>query len=263
MRKRDNGNQPEQEAGHGIDYSVYNMSVLEWILYACLAGAVLFLAGYIFYQNIILSTLFALFGMLYPKMRKKQIIENRKNKLNLQFKDMLYSLSSAVGAGNSVESAISVALEDMKQQYNDPNVFIIKELSLMKVRLQTNRTIEDVFNDFAQRSHLEDVETFANIFQIAKRTGGNIIDIIRNTTQIIADKIEVSQEIETMLSGQKAEQKVLTIMPFLLVLFMTKTSGGFMDPIFTTVAGRVVATISLAVILLANIWSKKIASIKM
>ena len=263
MSKKKAEQHPEQEAGHGIDYSVYDMGVFEWIMYACLAGGVLFLAAYTFYQNVILSSLFALFGLLYPKMRRKQIIENRQNKLNLQFKDMLYSLSSAVGAGNSVESAISVTLEDMKQQYNDPNVFIIQELSLMKVRLQTNRTIEEVFNDFAQRSHLEDVETFANIFQIAKRTGGNIIDIIRNTTQIIADKIEVSQEIETMLSGQKAEQKVITIMPFALVLFMTKTSGGFMDPIFTTLIGRIIATVALAVILLANVWSKKIANIRM
>ncbi|MDD6035293.1 MAG: type II secretion system F family protein [Lachnospiraceae bacterium] len=261
MRRR-NENQPEQEENSGIDYSVYHMGILEWLLYVCMAGAVLFLVGYIFYRSIILSFAISLFGLLYPKMRKKKIIEARKNKLNMQFKDMLYSLSSAVGAGNSVESAISVVLDDMEQQYNDPNVFIIKELSLMKLRLQMNRTVEEVFNDFAARSHLEDIETFASIFQIAKRTGGNLIDIIRNTTQIIADKIEINQEIETMLSGQQAEQKVLTILPFGLVLFMTKSSGDFMEPIFTTAIGRGVATISLAVILLANLWSKKIASIR-
>ncbi len=262
MGKKEIGNEMERREGRGIDYSVYKMSVPEWLLYAVMAGAVLFLVGYIFYQNMILSGAFALFGVLYPKIRKKKIIEARKKKLSLQFKDMLYSLSSAVGAGNSVESAISIALEDMKQQYNDSGVFIIQELELMKVRLQMNRTVEEVFSDFAKRSHLEDVETFASIFQIAKRTGGNLIDIIRNTTQIIADKIEISQEIETMLSGQQMEQKVLTVMPFALVFFMTKTGGGFMDPIFMEWSGRVIATISLLVILLANLWSKKIASIR-
>ena len=43
-------------------------------------------------------------------MRREQIIRSRKNKLTLQFKDMLYSLSSAVGAGNSVERALFVTL---------------------------------------------------------------------------------------------------------------------------------------------------------
>lgn len=251
----------QPEVRNGTDYNEYDMSVPEKVLYAVLAGGVLFVVGWIFYQSVILSALLALFGLKYPKMRKKQIIAARKNKLNIQFKDMLYSLSSAVGAGNSVERALVVVLEDMRQQYNDPNAFIIKELELMVSRVQMNRNIEEVLKDFADRSHLEDIQTFANIFEISKRTGGNIIEIIRNTTQIIADKIETKTEIETLISGQQMEQKVLTVMPFGLIFFMTKTSGGFMDPIFTTLAGRVIATITLAVILLGTLWSKKIANI--
>lgn len=247
---------------NGTDYNEYNMSIFEKALYAVIAGAVLFAVGYVFYQNMILSGILALGGLFYPKIRKKQIIAARKNKLNLQFKDMLYSLSSAVGAGNSVEKALSVTLEDMRQQYNDPNVFIIKELELMVNRVAMNRTIEEILNDFAKRSHLEDIQTFANIFEISKRTGGNLIEIIRNTTQIIADKIETQTEIETMIAGQQMEQKVLTVLPIGLVFFMTKTSGGFMDPIFETFAGRIIATVSLGVILLGTLWSKKIADIK-
>lgn len=259
MRKR---TETQNIVRNGTDYNEYNMSIFEKVLYAVIAGAVLFAVGYVFYQNMILSGILALGGLLYPKMRKKQIIAARKNKLNLQFKDMLYSLSSAVGAGNSVEKALSVTLEDMRQQYNDPNAFIIKELELMVNRVAMNRTIEEILNDFAERSHLEDIQTFANIFEISKRTGGNLIEIIRNTTQIIADKIETQTEIETMIAGQQMEQKVLTVLPIGLVFFMTKTGGGFMDPIFTTVGGRIIATISLGVILLGTLWSKKIADIR-
>ena len=253
---------PEEEIRNGTDYNEYKMNPLEWLFYVVAAGAVLFGVGWVFYQNIILSGILALGGILYPKMRKKQIIASRKNKLNLQFKDMLYSLSSAVGAGNSVERALSVTLEDMKQQYNDPSAFIVKELELMVNRVAMNRTIEDVLNDFAARSHLEDIQTFANIFEISKRTGGNLIEIIRNTTQIIADKIETQTEIETMIAGQQMEQKVIMVMPIILVFFMTKAGTGFMDPIFTTLAGRMIATGCLAVILVGAVWSKKIADIK-
>ena len=103
-----------EELRTGTDYDEYTMSIIEWVFYAVAAGAVLFGIGYVFYQHIILSGLLALGGLLYPKMRRKQIIAKRKSKLNLQFKDMLYSLSSAVGAGNSMEKALSVTLEDMR-----------------------------------------------------------------------------------------------------------------------------------------------------
>ena len=254
---------PEGEGlRNGTDYNEYKMNPVEWLFYAVAAGAVLFGVGWVFYQNTILSGILALGGIFYPKMRRRQIIANRKSKLNLQFKDMLYSLSSAVGAGNSVERALSVTLEDMRQQYNDPNAFIVKELELMVNRVAINRTIEEILNDFAARSHLEDIQTFANIFEISKRTGGSLIEIIRNTTQIIADKIETQTEIETMIAGQQMEQKVIMVMPIILVFFMTKAGTGFMDPIFTTFAGRIIATGCLAVVLVGAVWSKKIADIK-
>lgn len=262
---------PEKEAdeaeqkntrGSGVDYDEYNMGLTEKLLCCVLAMGCLFVVGFVFYQNIILAGLLSLFGLKYPKIHKKKVIKKRKNRLLLQFKDMLYSLSSAVGAGNSVEKALSVTLQDLQQQYSDPNAFMIKELELMVTRLSMNRTVEEVINDFAERSHIEDIQTFGNIFEIAKRTGGNLIDIIRNTTQIIADKIETKTEIDTLIASQRMEQKVLTVMPVGLVFFMTKMAGDFMKPMFTSGIGRVIATVSLAIIIIGTLWSRKVADIE-
>ena len=245
-----------------LDYSVYIMTTAEKVLYTLLAAAVLFLVGYVFYRSVIISSLFALLSLKYPSMRAKAIAANRQRALTLQFKDMLYSLSSAVGAGSSIENALSIALDDMRKQYSNLNTSIIKELELMVARVQLGQNVEDILNDFAQRSHIEDVRTFANIFDISKRTGGNMIRIIRQTTDVISEKIETKNEIETALAGRKMEQKVLTAVPIVLILFMTYSSGGFMEPIFTTLVGRIVATVALMLILAGNIWSGKITDIE-
>ena len=89
-----------------------------------------------------------------------------------------------------------------------------------------------------------------------------MIRIIRQTTDIISDKIETKNEIETALAGRKMEQKVLTAVPVFMILFLTYSSGGFMEPIFTTFGGRIVATIALGMILGGNFWSKKITDIE-
>lgn len=252
----------EQSRNGTTDYNVYHMSKGEKLLYVLFAGALLFGLGYIFYQNVIISLLFSLLALKYPAIRTKAIIRRRKKQLTLQFKDMLYSLSSAVSAGNSVEHALVIARDDMISQYGESNVFIVQELELMVSRLSINLNIEDVFADFAERSGLEDIKTFADIFEVAKRTGGNLVQIIRQTTDVIADKIEVETEIDTALSGKKMEQKVVTIMPIALTLFMTVSTDGFMDPIFTTLSGRLVATVALAMILLGALWSNSITNIE-
>lgn len=245
-----------------LDYSVYIMTPQEKLLYTLLAVALLFGVGYVFYRSVIVSALFAVLAVKYPKMRAREIAAKRQRDLTLQFKDMLYSISSAVGAGSSIENALSIALEDMRKQYANPKTSIIRELELMVARVKLGQNVEDIFNDFARRSHIEDVQTFANIFDIAKRTGGNMIRIIRQTTDVISEKIETKNEIETALSGRKMEQKVLTAMPILLILFMTYSSGGFMEPIFTTLAGRIVATLGLICVIAGSLWSRKITDIE-
>ena len=244
-----------------LDYSVYIMTKQEKILYTLLAAIVLFAIGYVFYKNIIISCIFALLSFKYPDIRAKEIAEKRQRELGLQFKDMLYSLSSAVSSGSSVETGISIALDEMRKQYVSPDTMIIQELNLMVSRLSMGITIEQVMKDFANRSHNEDVRTFSNIFEVAKRQGGNMIQIIRQTTDVISQKIETKADIETELSGRKMEQKVLTAMPILLVVLMTYTTGGFMDVIFTSWEGRLVSTIALLMIIGGSLWSKKIADI--
>lgn len=252
----------EKDYNGATNYNVYHMSTGEKVLYTLEAAVCLFALGYIFYQNVIISAIFSLIALKYPKIKVKDIIRKRKKTLSMQFKDMLYSLSSAVSAGNSVERALAITRDDMVNQYGENKVFIVQELDLMISRVSMNQNVEDVFAEFAERSGLEDVKNFANIFEVAKRTGGNLVQIIRQTTDVIADKIEIENEMDTMLSGKKMEQKVVTVMPILLTLFMTLTTDGFMDPIFTTWSGRLTSTVALALILVGALWSNSITNIE-
>lgn len=253
---------PEYTETGGLDYSVYYMKPLERLGYILLAAAGLFVLGWIFYQNVILSALLSLLSLAYPPIRTKQLIAKRRRQLNLQFKDMLYSLSSAIGAGSSVERAMTATLEDMERQYVGGDSYIVKELELIVSKLELNQNIEELFDDLGKRSGIDDIRTFANIFEISKRTGGNLIQIIRQTSTVIAEKIETKTEIDTILAEKKMEQKVLTVMPIALVYMLTVTTEGFMDPIFTTWPGRGVATLGLALIMVGYLWGKKLTDIE-
>ena len=245
-----------------VDYDVYIMSFKERVLYILAAAAVLFTIGFIFYHHIILSMLLTPFALLYPKIRTKDIIDKRKYELNLQFKDMLYSLSSSLTTGRSVESSFKEILKDLAILYPSPETYIIKEVECMVRRIEMNETIEIALEDFAKRSHLEDVQNFTDVFQTCKRSGGNLIEVIKNSSNIINDKIEIKEEINTILSAKKFEQKVLTVMPILMIVLLSVSSADYMEPIFTLPVGRVVMTIAIAMILAGYLIANKIMKIK-
>lgn len=243
------------------DYDVYVMTKSEKMFTIVVAAIALFAVGYVFYHSLILSTLLALFAVKAPKIRTRQIIDKRKNQLSLQFKDMLYSLSSALSVGKSVETGIRDSLQDLQVIYPDPETDILVELGLILRGLGMNNTIEDMFGQFAERAHLEDIDNFVDIFVTCKRTGGDLIEVMRSTSNTIGDKIEVKQEIETMISGKKYEFNFLMILPVIMVLFLTLTSGDYMAPVFTTIVGRIAMTAAIAIFALAYVVGSKIMKI--
>ena len=72
-----------------------------------------------------------------------------------------------------------------------------------------NENIESILKDFAERSGIEEIQHFADVFGF-KRTGGNLVEIIRTTTRMISERIEIKQEIETSLAAKRQEQRILS-----------------------------------------------------
>lgn len=244
------------------DYNEYVMTRREWFESVLLAAIVLFIVGYIFYHNLFLSAIVALGGLLYPKIRTKQIIEKGKKELLGQFKDMIYSISSSLYAGKSMNSAFEAALTDLELIYPDENTDILVELRYILKQLGMNETVEDMLQQFADRSHLEDIKSFTDVFVTCKRSGGNLMEVIRSTSSIIADKIEIKQEIETLISGKKFEFKFLMCMPVVLVLVLSSSAADYMAPLYTTILGRIVMTVVIGIFVLAYFVGQKVMRIE-
>ncbi len=117
---------------------------------------------------------------------------------------------------------------------------------------------------FAQRAHIEDIENFTDIFRTCKRTGGDIVQVIRSTSQTIGEKIEIQQEIATIISGKKFEFKALMAMPIFLLLLLTYTAKDYMAPVFDfkKVIGPVVMTVAVALFGVAYFVGTKIMKIE-
>lgn len=246
-----------------IDYEAYEIPIKIKMIYALIAISIVFAIALLFYRNILLAAVLAPIGVLYLKKKKSSIIIKRRNELNLQFKDLLISLSSSLSAGKALEHAFEDALADLYVLYPSDETFIIKETKIIINKLSLNITIEEAMRDFAKRSNIDDIKNFADVIMICKRTGGNLIEAIKNSSGIISDKIEMKQEIETLLSSRKFEQKILNTMPIGMILILSITASEYIEPIFITLQGRVAMTLCLLLLITAFVISNKIMDIRM
>lgn len=256
------GNQPKNDTLYPKQYDTYRYDTREWLLYAGIGAGVMGLVGWVFYRNGFIVLIASLLGLFYPRLKKKDLMEKRRNVLRVQFKDLLYYLGAALSAGKSVEQAFVQVHTILMSLYPGKRSDIVRETKLILGRLQMNENIETLLKDFAVRTGIEEIHHFADVFSVCKRTGGNLIDVIRTTATMISERIEIRQEIETALAGKKQEQRLLTLSPVALILFISAMSKEFMDPLFSTAAGRVIMTISLLTIGLGAFISGRIMNIK-
>ena len=245
------------------DYDVYLMSKREKIVNIIFAAAVLFAVAFVFYQNFFISAVAMLLSVKFPAIRTNQIIAKRKNQLNIQFKEMLYSLSSSLSTGKSIEMGLKDCLKDLKVLYPDPDTDIIRELELIVRGIGMNETIEQMFQQFADRAHLEDVDNFVDIFVTCKRTGGDLIEVMRSSSNIIGEKIETKQEINTMIAGKRFEFNFMMVLPVIMVEFLAMTSGDYMTPVFTTAAGAIAMTVAISLFALSYVVGSRIMYISL
>lgn len=260
------------------NYRVYYMSGMEKVLYFLLAFAGGAAVGYLFYGGIgkdefgnptlvthVLNALLMLIcgfvaGKLFIPIRTKQLKNNRQKKLKTQFRDMLEALATALGAGKNVRDAFVSIYDDLHNQYED-GAFILKELFLINTGLANGFNMEDLLSDFAKRSGLKDVQDFSDVFEICYRQGGNVRETVKNTCEIIGEKMTISEEIETTVSGSKNEQYIMLVMPIALVGMIKMSSADF-GANFVTPAGLVSTTIGVVLFVVSYFLGKKLLDIK-
>jgi tight adherence protein B len=247
-----------------IDYNVYNLKKSEFVFYGLIGAVGFFIIGYIFYKSLVVAIVFSLLGLFFPKLQKKRLLQKRKQELSNQFQQALFSVSSSLVAGRSIENAFLEVSKDLELLYPDPNTYIIKEFELINRRVANREPIESAIIDFSERAGVDDITNFTDVFVTCKRTGGDLVEVIRRTSNMISEKIEIQQEISVMVAQKKFESRILSIMPVLMIALLGYTAGEYMEPLYDLrgIVGPIVMTICLGIIVFSFWISQRIMNIK-
>ncbi|MCM1578872.1 MAG: hypothetical protein NC078_08760 [Ruminococcus sp.] len=231
-----------------------------YIVFAAAGTAVL----NVFYKNMILSLIIALFiAPTFEREFAKSRVKKRKKLLRTQFCDMLEAMSVASRAGNNELKALESAYSDLKMTYNE-NADIIREMKGIIDRNRNGIPLRVLFKDFGERSGVDDIKSFGEIYEIIEGRSDRFADIIKQTQQIISDKIEIEEEIETVLTAPKNENKIMLVMPVLLVSLLGGEDGGFLAWLYaedTKIFGMLIISVCVGIFIGAYLLGQKMTDI--
>ena len=244
------------------DYSKYELSEQQKVVLYVIGYSCLFSVAYIFYHSLILASLLGILVKLSTPYVERYMAEKRRNKLNLQFKDLLYSLSASVAAGRQMAEAICDAERSMSMLYDSDELIMI-ELKHMKLNIVENKESDRILlQDFARRSCCEDINNFVQVYITCRDLGGDLAKIIEHATNVITDKMTIEREIRVITNQKKMEGRLISLMPFVMLLAMNFLSYSYVEPLYTTIAGRIIMTAALVTIGAGIYLMEKLSSVE-
>lgn len=252
-------NSSEQDCN--TDYREYVLSLKEYVFYVALAAGLEMAVVYTFYRSWMVFLIVLPAALIYPFFKRTELREKRKNELKIQFKEAIQFMASSISAGYSTENALKVTTGNLIDLYGE-EAMITREFRNIALKIRMNRTMEELFRDLGERSGVEEIRNFAEIFAVSKRSRGELVPVVNHVSGVIGDKIAVHEEILNMTSEKKFEQKIMNGMPFFIILYVDMSSPGFFTPMYTSLLGRTVMTVALILYVAAILLARKILDIK-
>ncbi len=244
-----------------MDYKSYRLKPREKIGVTIIYLAVLMAVSYLFFNNVFISAVGLPWVIVVFRKCADRKCKKMQKRLNEEFKNMLLALSANMAAGYSMEKAFIPVYQEMKGIYQGRS-YIQAELKIIISGLEMSTDISKLLNDFAERSGLDDIKEFARVSAVAGRSGGNFIKMMKKMVQTIEGRLEVEDEIDTMITSKRMEYNIMSAMPFAIILYMRICNPGYMDALYGNILGAAAMSICLVIIILAIAWGQKITNIQ-
>ena len=226
------------------DYNKYHCTSRDYLIITIISLTICLCISYLFYQKLSFAIFLSPYSIYITRSYQKNKVFKRKEQLIIQFRDAIQAISSALEAGYSMENAIRSAITDLELMY-EKDALILIEFRRMVALMKNNTSVEEAIEQFANRSKIEDILCFSEVFYAAKRSGGDLVHIIRTTSKTISEKIEIHREIETLITAKKLESHIMKFMPMVILIYFTVCNPSYLSPLYHNFFGTVFMTIML------------------
>lgn len=248
--------------GTAVNYKDYRPDLKESVMIAATAAALSAVFSYLFYDSLIPAAVLCIPALLFGRRYAVKILsEKRKQRLKQQFLSAAVLLSDYVRSGHSVENAVRQSLKELSSLFGE-KAEIVDEWKRICYGMSVSETVESLFHDFGLRSDISEIQDFSDVFMVVKRTGGQIREVLSKVIVTLEESFRVESRIETAIAAKKLEQRLMSVIPAGLLLYVKFTSEDLMAPMYVSLTGRIVMTVCLGVYVAAFFISEKIMDIR-
>jgi len=249
-----------RESEKPADYRQYRLTRAQRFAFALAGCAAVFGAGWFVYGHPLAGVLLSPAGLLAPRAAAGVLLKRRRERLRKEFKDMLQALSALLAAGRSVENAFQALESELGLMMAHGRSDLLREIRAIAARQRNGLPLEEALRDFAERAGMEEVDRLAEALAVCRKTGGDLVDVVRRTSSWIGEKMEVELEVAVVTAQKRFEARMMMAVPFAFVGLLQWIAPDYMAYLRQG-PGLVVLTGCLLLLAACGLWIRRIMRI--
>jgi tight adherence protein B len=208
--------------------------------------------------SLIAGPIAGLLGLFVPLIVRgiiRRRVERQRQKFAEQLPDNLQVLASALRAGHSLVSALSVVVDDAPEPSK-------REFRRLLADEQLGVPLEDGLEVVATRMDSRDVKQVALVAALQHETGGNTAEVLDRVAETVRERFELRRLVRTLTAQGRMSRWVLTSLPIVLLLVITLLNPRYMSPLYTHSTGRVLLVLAGVMVTCGSLVIRRIINIK-
>jgi tight adherence protein B len=164
-------------------------------------------------------------------------------------------LSSAIRAGHSFVSALTVVAEDAPEPGRT-------EFRRVVAQEQLGVPIEDALREVVERMQSPELEQVALVAALQRDAGGNTAEVLDRVTETIRERMELRRLVRSLTAQGRMSRWIVSALPVALGFLILLINPAYMKAMFNSGLGQVLLVIAGVMVVSGSLVIRKIINIK-
>jgi tight adherence protein B len=239
--------------GAGLQIQAAEFLFIQLVI-TTLAGFVAFLTLQSMFGGIAPAAGAALLGFAVPMVWLRGKRAKRLKQFESELPDTLDLLSGSLRAGFSTPDAIEIIARENTGVSGQEFAEVVQELNL-------GADLDAALNRLIERMPSEDARLLTSAIAVQRRTGGNLVDVIRQLARTLRERRRLRDDIKVLTTQPRVSGYVVGLIPPVMVAALYFLAPKSFNILVTDPTGRIALAASGVLVLLGLFLSDRISKI--
>ena len=194
-------------------------------------------------------------GFVLPLIWLKVMARRRLEAFENGLAEALDRLAASLRAGYGLEHGLSAVARNSSGPCSEEFGQILQELNL-------GGDLDEALARMTERVPSEDASLLAIAVSVQRRTGGNLVEVLSQMSQVIRERQRLRREVRVMTTAPRVSGYVVALLPVISLIALYFVARYYVDTLLGDPIGRLAALAGGVLVVLGLYLNNRIAQIE-